>query len=87
MNTPEQIASPAQDAISIQQEKTSEEVEHDLDESVTKQIDQKGDTHGMWVASCTCKKYTCRPQKTPEDARRHVYRHIRKIWRQIERSR
>lgn len=73
--------------MTIHPDLTSKEVEHDLDEHGTKQLNHPVDKNRTWVASCTCRKYTCKPQGTPEAARGEVYQHIRKAWRQIEKSR
>ena len=62
------------------------QAEHDLDENETRQLTDPVASPGLWVASCTCGTYTCRPQPTPEDARALVYQHIRKIFRRLEKE-
>lgn len=58
------------------------QIAHDLDQNDTQQVLHGGGI--AWVASCTCGQYTCKPQSSPEDARRELYRHVRKMFRQIE---
>lgn len=59
-------------------------VVHDIDQNDVQQVPHHGGL--AWVSSCTCREYTCKPQSSPEDARRELYRHVRKMFRRIEKS-